>query len=201
MPTYRRLALAVVASVLLPYTCSFSVQNLHVHQQQSSMTRSGFFQTVVTAAALTITATPLVANADVTAKLASSTALRKVKSCQNKLATLETAISETDYLAVRQSLREAPCSDLRKSMTTLVKGAEDGSNAQEISAKYKTFISSLETLDAKAGLGLRGQSISVEEMTKYYQAVLINLREFLEAAQAAAEVPLQYNDDIATGSQ
>ena len=159
--------------------------------------RSAFFRDLSTVFIVTAVSTPLIANADVTAKLASSAALRNVKSCQNKLKSLEASVSEPDFLAIRQSLREAPFSDLRKNMSTLVKSSEDGPDAAPMAAQYKKFITSLETMDVRAGLGARGQKISADEMNGYFGAVQTNLKEFLLLAEAAAEIPVQYSDAAA----
>ena len=180
-------------ALLLPGIVGFSIPS-----PKQPTSRSAFFRDLSTALVITAS-TPLVANADVTAKLASSAALRKVKSCQNKLSLLETSVSDQDFLAIRQTLREAPFSDLRKNMSTLVKGSEDGPDAASMAAQYKKFITSLETMDVRAGQGARGQKVSADEINGYFGAVQTNLNEFLLMAEASAEIPVQY--DSATASQ
>jgi hypothetical protein len=176
------LTLVLVATLHLR-ALAFSLTN-----PQTSVSRSAFFRDVTSAIIISM---PLVAHADVTAKVASSAALRKVRTCQMKLATLEASVTDQDFLAIREALRVAPFSDLRKSMSTLVKGGEDGPNAQELAEKYKLFISSLETMDARAGLGARGGKVSGEEMVKYFENTKTSLQEFLLLAEASAEIPIQ----------
>lgn len=159
--------------------------------------RKTFLQTAITvsvgAAVLTVGTTP--AHADVTNKVASSAALRTVKLSQKKFAGLETLVQGDEYAEFKEALRVAPFSDIRKSMSTLVKGGEDGPDAEALQDKYKTFIARLEKMDSTAGQALRGKKLKEGEFSSLYHDVVDALADFLETAQAAAEVPVQYAEE------
>ena len=159
--------------------------------------RKSFLQTVVLSFLGSSTLLVLPTNAayaDVTNKVASSSALRNVKLVQKKLAGLQVVVQENEYQELKEALRVAPFSDLRKSMSTLVKGGEDGPDAELLQTKYKTFIARLEKMDGTASLALRGKKLSEGEFTSTYQATVDALADFLETASAAAEIPVQYSD-------
>jgi hypothetical protein len=142
--------------------------------------------------ALTFAAIP--AHADVTNKVASSAALRNVKLSQKKLVGLQNVVDANEYTELKESLRAAPISDIRKNMSMLVKGGEDGPDAQVLQDKYKRFIARLEKMDGMASLALRGRKLDKSELLLAYQATVDALNDFLETAQAAAEIPVQYSE-------
>lgn len=137
--------------------------------------------------------TSLPAHADVTNKVASSAALRNVKLVQKRLASLADTVAQDEYQELKDALRVAPFSDLRKNMTVLVRGGEDGPDAQVLQDKYKTFIAQLEKMDTTATLALRGKKLNEGDFSSTYQATVDALADFVETAQGAAEIPVQYS--------
>lgn len=49
-------------------------------------------------------------------------------------------------------------------------------------------------MDGTASLALRGKKLSDGEFLSSYQATVEALNDFLEAAQAAAEIPVEYSE-------
>ena len=161
--------------------------------------RKAFLQTTAlsfgSAAMLVGTSSPAPAHADVTNKVASSAALRNVKLVQKRLAGLADTVAQNEYQELKEALRVAPFSDLRKNMTTLVRGGEDGPDAQALQDKYKTFIAKLEKMDTTATLALRGKKLNEGDFNSTYQATVDALADFVELAQGAAEIPVQYSEE------
>uniref|UniRef100_A0A7S3DRB6 Uncharacterized protein n=1 Tax=Entomoneis paludosa TaxID=265537 RepID=A0A7S3DRB6_9STRA len=166
----------------------------HAGETTCTTTRKGFLTQagVIMAGVLSV---PHAARADITNKLASSAALRNVKSVQKKLSSMELYVSDSDYTSVREAIRVAPFSDVRKSCKTLIKGGEDGPDAQALQDKYTDFMASLEKMDSLAGLAIRGRNIKNEEFYASYKATVDSLGNFVEVAQAAAEIPVQYEGE------
>mmetsp|Transcript_16179 Transcript_16179/g.21163 ORF Transcript_16179/g.21163 Transcript_16179/m.21163 type:complete len:193 (-) Transcript_16179:211-789(-) len=164
----------------------------YANQPSLDITRAGFVQSIASAAVLLIT--PKEARADITNKLASKAALRNVKSAQKKLASIELYVANNDYASLKLALREAPLSDIRKACTTLVKGGEDGPDADKLQLQYKKFMTSLEKIDALASLGMRGRNISNQDFYSSYKGTVDTLASFLDVAREAIEIPIQYTD-------
>lgn len=159
----------------------------------AAVDRKTFLQTAgFSTLALLFTSVP--AHADVTSKVASSAALRNVKLVQKKFSGLEEVVDANDFSELRGSLRAAPISDVRKNMSILVKGGEDGPDAQKLSDQYRNFIVCLEKMDGNAGVAMRGKKLSDGEFVSSYKATVEALNTFLETAQAAADIPLQPNE-------
>jgi hypothetical protein len=157
-------------------------------QQDGLVDRKGFLGSALVAGGLLLS--PTMARADVTSKVASSAALRKVKSSQKKLASMESLVEENDYTEVKEAIREAPFSDIRKSCTTLIKGGEDGPDFEELQVRYKTFVTKLEKMDGNASVAMRGRTLPAGEFVASYQATVEALANFLEMAQDAVEIPM-----------
>lgn len=134
------------------------------------------------------------AKADITNKLASSAALRTVKSAQKKLSSMELYISQNDYTSLKEALRVAPFADIRKACFTLVRGGEDGPDAEELNVRYKKFMASLERMDSLASLGMRGRTVKNEEFYSSFTATVDALSSFAELAKEASEIPVQYTE-------
>jgi hypothetical protein len=169
-----------------------------------SSTRKSFLQDLVlmgVAVATTSVMAPVqAANADVSSKLASSSALRNVKTSQKRLIAMNDSIQGDEYMEVKNALREAPVSEIRKACTTLVKGGEDGPDAAQLETKYKAFIGSLESMDSKASLALRGRKLNQGEFEKSYKETMDSLADFLLLAEEAASIPIQYSEEGAASS-
>lgn len=173
----------------------------------SATTRKAFFQDLVVmgvtvaATGSVLTTRPQAANADITSKVASSAALRNVKTSQKKLKTLSAYANENEYLKLKEALREAPLSEVRKSCTTLVNGGEDGPDAEKLQAKYKTFIGALEKLDSTGSVAVRGKKLKAGQFEKLYLDTVESLADFLVTAEEAVATPMQYPEEAtATGS-
>lgn len=134
------------------------------------------------------------ANADVTSKVASASALRNIKRAQKQLLKLQTAAESNDFAGVKEFLRTPPFGDCRKYCFTLVRGAEDGPKAAEMDSVYKSFVSSIEKIDGTASLGFRGRKIPQLQLSEEYLVVQSTLADFLKVAEESAEIPVQYND-------
>jgi len=160
-----------------------------------SITRKIFINELAVMSTLVL---PTVANADITNKLASSTALRSVKLSQKKLASMEDFILTDDYVPLKEALRVQPFSEIRKSCTTLIRGGEDGPDADELQKRYKAFISSLERLDSTASLGMRGRKIADGEFLSAYKQTVDALSDFVKVAEEASAIPVQYEGEQAS---
>jgi hypothetical protein len=101
-------------------------------------------------------------------------------------------IKGDEYMEVKNALREAPVSEIRKACTTLVKGGEDGPDAAQLETKYKAFIGSLESMDSKGSLALRGRKLNQGDFEKSYRETLDNLADFLVLAEEAASITDPY---------
>ena len=161
------------------------------------LSRATFLQrsilgTAATSFAGTISFLPDVAHADVTNKVASSTALKSLKRAQRQLTTLLPYVESNDFVQVKESFRTSPFSDVRKNCFILIRGGEDGPKVVELQRTYKNFIANLEKMDSTASLGMRGRSIPEGQLYEEYKAVETTLQEFLVVAVEAAEIPLQY---------
>jgi hypothetical protein len=135
---------------------------------------------------------PGTAHADITSKVGSSSALRNVKRAQNQLDKLLPFAEAKDFMAVKEFLRTSPFTEVRKNCFILIRGGEDGPKADALLGTYKSFISSVEQIDGTASLGIRGSKISQLQMSEEYSVVVSTMRDFLEVAEEAVEIPMQY---------
>ena len=157
------------------------------------LSRRSFFDGAVaaTASALLLTAVPQVVNADVTNKVASTTALRNVKRAQRQLATIKPYVEDDDYEPIKEAFRAAPFSEIRKNMSTLIKGGEDGPLAESLQENYLSFKTTVERLDSMAGQALRGKKIPNDDLVAQYNNVESALAAFVKVAEESVEIPLQ----------
>ena len=152
---------------------------------------------------------PSTANADVTNKIASSTALRSLSIAQRQLSIKLLPVCQTNnYIGVKKVLRESPFDELRKDLLTVVRGGEDGAKADELLLAYKQLIKSLEAIDATASLGMRGTSRGVFgglDMTDItgspdpfqlgieYEDIEKAMDVFIKTGYEAGDIPVQYD--------
>ena len=152
---------------------------------------------------------PSIANADVTNKIASPTALRSLSIVQRQLPIkLLPVCQSNNYIGVKKVLRESPFDELRKDLLTVVRGGEDGSKADELLLAYKQLIQSLEAIDATASLGMRGTSRGVFgglDMTGLtgspdpfqlgieYEEIEKAMDVFIKTGYEAGDIPVQYD--------
>mmetsp|Transcript_15230 Transcript_15230/g.23699 ORF Transcript_15230/g.23699 Transcript_15230/m.23699 type:complete len:200 (-) Transcript_15230:41-640(-) len=146
-------------------------------------------------AATAFAVAPMVANADVTNKIASSSALRNVKRSVKQLDSLELYVANNEYLELKQAIRVAPIAEIRKNCKTLVKGGEDGPDADKLEQEYSVFIKALESLDGTASLGSRGRTIPEGQFTQQYKATVTALAEFIKVAEDSVTIPVQYTEE------
>jgi hypothetical protein len=192
----RRILLALlVLSARTIFTSTFTLGAIETKQRCTTSStaiyatsRKEFLSQFVVAGSLLI---PTAASADITNKVASSAALRKVKICQKKLVAMEDYVLLSDYAAIKDSLRAAPFSDVRKAASTLVRGGEDGPDAEGLQTKYKAFITSIEKMDGTASVALRGRKLSDGEFLAAYSAAVVALADFVALAEEAIKVPLR----------
>ena len=150
----------------------------------------------VTASTALLSSSPTIlveaAHADVTNKIASSTALRAMTRTQTQMPTkLLPDVQANNFIGVKARLREPPFDLVRKNGLILVRGGEDGPKAKELVKSYKALIATFEKIDATASLGMRGRSIDQFEMSQEYDAIVVALEAFLKVGTDAAEIPLQ----------
>jgi hypothetical protein len=176
---------------------SSPVTRSQTQQMMSSSRRhviSAITSTII-AASTTISA-PQSAYADVTNKIASTTALRSLSNLQTQLPIrLQPLAQSNNYVGIKQCLREPPLDGIRKNMLTLVRGGEDGPKAGELLIAYKRLISALEDMDATATLGMQGRNNKKMNdpflLSLQYDEVEKALGLFIEVGAAAASIPLQ----------
>jgi hypothetical protein len=140
----------------------------------------------------TVLAAPLTARAEVTSKIASSTALRNVKRSLKQLSSLELYATSDNYQSLQGSLREAPIAHVRKNCYILVRGGEDGPDAQVLASSYQKFIKALEQMDSTASLAMRGRKLPQGTFYDSYKVTVSTLTDFLKIAEEAADIPVQY---------
>ena len=180
----------------IQYTCIFIIAIACLGHECGALTVSSRRQHLSSAAAAVMTvigSSPKEpAWADITNKVASNAALRNLKLSQKKLSTLEEYVSFQDYEGLKGQLRQAPVSELRKSAFTLVKGGEDGPDAELLSKKYQALISSLERMDSTATLAMRGRKIPAPEFTQNYLDFASALNDFIVLGEESSNIPVQY---------
>ncbi len=98
---------------------------------------------------------PDAAHADVTNKIASQSSLRYIKRSVKELDKLEFYAAQNDYSEMKQGLRSPALSEIRKNASVLIKGGEDGPEADNLQSVYSAFIKDIEALDGAASLGFR----------------------------------------------
>lgn len=189
-----RLSLAAIISALAVLSATAMVISSKPGSAPKAISRRTFGATIAASStAFLLHSTP--AKADITNKLASSAALRTVKSAQKKLSSMELYISQNDYTSLKEALRVAPFADIRKACFTLVRGGEDGPDAEELNVRYKKFMTSLEKMDSLASLGMRGRDVKNEEFYSSFTATVDALSSFVELAKEASEIPVQYTEN------
>mmetsp|Transcript_14562 Transcript_14562/g.31965 ORF Transcript_14562/g.31965 Transcript_14562/m.31965 type:complete len:232 (-) Transcript_14562:236-931(-) len=135
--------------------------------------------------------------ADVTNKLASSTALRSLDRVQEQLPIkLKPVAQANNYMGIKQALRLPPFDQVRKDLLTVVRGGEDGPKAGELQLAYKSLIRSLEDIDATASIGM-GRSGKPKpdqfQLAIDYDEIEKALEVFLRIGTEAADIPVQYD--------
>ena len=68
---------------------------------------------------------------------------------------LELYSAQNDYSEIKQGLRTPALSEIRKNANVLIKGGEDGPEAENLLKSYAVFIKDIESLDSAASLGFR----------------------------------------------
>ena len=188
--TWSRTLFAATLMVFLGRVQAWSSHSLHERGALSRRDYVKSFGAVVLGTCLL----PKDAFADVTNKVASSTALRTVKRAQKQLKDLLPSAQANDFVQVKTFLRTPPFVDVRKNCFVLLRGGEDGPKAEELQATYKAFIGSVEKIDATASLGMRGRKIPDLQMSSEFLAIESTLNDFLKIAEEATDIPVQYAD-------
>jgi len=183
------LALAAFATTV----SAFSINGATSSSSKHMLSRRDWMTNALVAG--TVVLTPLAANADVTNKVASSTALRNVKRSLKKLDSLELYVTENNYEDLKAALRVAPLADVRKNMSVIVRGGEDGPDAALLQTKYQMFIQGLEQMDTTAGLAMRGRKIPDGMFYDKYKVTVAALNDFLTVAEESVGIPVQYAEE------
>lgn len=161
-------------------------------QLEASSRREMFVELATGSAAIlaVTTSLPLAANADVTNKIASSSALRYAKRSQKQLEALELYVSNGQYQELKQAIRVAPLAEVRKNGRILLLGGEDNKDAEKLNALYKKFIQGLEDLDGSASLGIRGKDVPKDKISRQYQTTTTAFADFITLAEESVTIPL-----------
>ena len=136
---------------------------------------------------------PASAAVGVQSQLSYSAALRNVKSVQKKLEVMELYVTQDEYMSLKEALRVAPCSEIRKSCTTLARASgEETETFVELDARYKSFIAKLEKMDSTASVAMRGRTLKEGQLEGDYQATVAALDNFVVLAkeQVVAVAPV-----------
>lgn len=161
----------------------------------SKVSRRNFVEGMVAGAVGVAVLAPGVANADITNKVASPAALRKLKRAQKQLdGTLLGLCQANDYTGTKGFFRQPPFDDVRKQAKVLVLGGEDGPKSEELETAYKSFVSSMEKIDGTASLGMRGRKIDEFQLSQEFEVMKTSMEKFITVAEASAEIPVQYAD-------
>lgn len=128
------------------------------------------------------------AYADVTSKVASQSALRYVKRSMKELEKLEFFAAQNEYSEIKQGIRSPGLSEVRKNMQVLIRGGDDGPEANNLKITYENFIKSIEDLDGAASLGSRGRK-GIEIYPRFEKSVK-SLAAFEEVAARSVEIPM-----------
>lgn len=163
----------------------------HQHHATIISSRREVCKALITTSTIVCSTFP--ANADVTNKVASSTALRSLYIVQRQLPIKLLPLAQSnDYIGVKKCLREPPFDTLRKDMLTIVRGGEDGKKVDELLLSYKQLIKSLEAIDATSSLGMRKSSnIDPFVLGIEYEDIAKSLDLFIRIGSEAAAIPLQ----------
>lgn len=161
------------------------------------VTRRGLLGKVASASVLTAgmaSGLPSPAYADVTNKVASTAAIRAVKRAVKDLEKAEFPCVNNQFTDVKAFLRTPGLNEVRKNCLILIKGGEDGPEADSLKKAYDKFIIDIEALDSQASLGMRGRKQDIQ-LAGYYDAALASLKAFLEVGERSALIPLQESSD------
>ena len=163
----------------------------HQHHATIISSRREVCKALITTSTIVCSTFP--ANADVTNKVASSTALRSLYIVQRQLPIKLLPLAQSnDYIGVKKCLREPPFETLRKDMLTIVRGGEDGKKVDELLLSYKQLIKSLEAIDATSSLGMRKSSnIDPFVLGIEYEDIAKSLDLFIRIGSEGAAIPLQ----------
>lgn len=131
--------------------------------------------------------------ADVTNKVASQSALRYMKRSMKELEKLEFYASNNDYSEIKQGIRSPALSEIRKNAKVLIKGGEDGPEAENLQVAYDAFIKDIESLDGDASLGFRGRKGI--QMYPNYEKSVKSLAAFTEIAAKSVTIPMASTDE------
>lgn len=135
---------------------------------------------------------PSPSNADVTNKIAGTTALRSLTNTRRQLsAKLQPLAQSNNYKGIKTCLRESPFTNLRKDMLTIVRGGEDGQKATELLLAYKQLINALETIDGTSTLGMQRGKVDNFQLSIEYDDIEKALDLFIYVGYEAAGIPLQ----------
>jgi hypothetical protein len=166
---------------------------LSIPTPPKAVSRKGFMENVLVGVASAVIL-PSIANADATNKVASSTAMRSVKRAQKQLPNMQFSAKDNDFSKVTEALRTSPFADVRRNCFIVVRGAEDGPKSEEIQAAYKTFIATVEQIDATAKLGARGRKIPPGQLFEEYLAIESSIDGFIKVGEEAMAIPLYTAD-------
>lgn len=164
--------------------------------EQGELTRRGAFEAVSASFLTAVVAggLPSPACADVTNKVASTAAIRAVKRALKDLEKAEFACVGNQYTDAKEALRTPGLNEVRKNCLILIRGGEDGAEAENLKSAYEKFVKDLEALDSQASLGMRGRKKDIQ-LAGYYDSALASLKAFLEVGERSATIPLQESSE------
>lgn len=169
-----------------------------LNAEQGELTRRGAFEAVSASFLTAVVAggLPSPACADVTNKVASTAAIRAVKRALKDLESEKTefACVGNQYTDAKEALRTPGLNEVRKNCLILIRGGNDGAEAENLKIAYEKFVKDLEALDSQASLGMRGRKKDIQ-LAGYYDSALASLKAFLEVGERSATIPLQESSE------
>lgn len=169
-------------------TRSTSTCALFAEQQQMTRRIFGATASIFAAGCLTAATAPT-AYADVTNKVASTAAIRAVKRAVKDLEKAEFPCVNNEYADAKGALRTPGLNEVRKNCLILIRGGEDGPDAEDLKTSYDSFVKAIEALDTQASLGMRGRKNI--ELASYYDSSVKTLKDFLNVGERSATIPMK----------
>mmetsp|Transcript_3376 Transcript_3376/g.5030 ORF Transcript_3376/g.5030 Transcript_3376/m.5030 type:complete len:179 (-) Transcript_3376:1735-2271(-) len=158
--------------LLIPFFAVGSGLSINTHASRRHAIEGVF------AAGIASVISPSEARADISDKAATSAALRNVNRSIKQLDSFELYVVNKQFEELKQAIRVAPLSEIRRNASVLVRAGEDGPDAEALKSSYQSFIRTLEQLDTIATSAVRGREIQQDAFLAKYKDTVASLGEF-----------------------
>lgn len=106
-----------------------------------------------------------------------------------------------DYAGLRETLRLAPFSEMRKACRTILKATTPIYQGEDpppspLEPKYREVIAGMEKMDSLAGLGVRGRKIPKADMENAYEKTVQAFSAFMQDAEASFPEPSSLETEV-----